>query len=315
MQKSNHHVFMEALVRRIRKDDSEFTVFHEEFYRMQAGLAGELKVKNRLADHPFKKDYGVLYNFECINARGFSHQIDALLITAHFVMILEVKQIAGQLSYNPKLHEFSRRAENGSEENLANPFDQAYRHQLFIEEILEQHNIQIPVKHLVVIANYRAKLDPSLESMPIIHLSGLPNFLENLFEQFPATNHSPKLLQTLFEKMRQPLPARRDIEPSRLKSGVFCSNCDTKMAMLFYHGYWRCTACHFKSREVLLPALHDYRVLIGPQISNSAFRKFTGIGSTFAASRILSELDLQTVGHKKGRHYIIPDEILWINMD
>ena len=314
MQKSNHHVFMEALVRRIRQDDAECTLFHEEFYRMQAGLAGELKVKNCLADHPFKNDYDILYNFECINERGFTHQIDALLITAHFVMVLEVKQIAGQLFYNRNLHEFSRRTEAGIEENLPNPFDQAYRHQLFIEDLLEKQAIYIPVQHLVVIANYRAKLDPSLEPMPIIHLSGLPTLIENLLEQFPVTDYNPSTLQALFENMRQPLPARRQIEQSRLKSGVFCPRCETTMAMLFHHGNWHCTVCHLKSREIVTRALQEYRILVGPQLTNRAFRAFTGIDSVFAASRILSQLNFQTTGHRKRRCYIIPEAIYWMDM-
>lgn len=315
MQKSNHHLFMEALVRRINHKDSEATLFHEEFYRMQAGLAGEIKLKNRLADHPFKKEYCILYNFESINERGFSHQIDALLITAHFIMVLEVKQIAGQLFYNSKLHEFSRRTEGGNIENLSNPFDQAYRHQLFIEDFLEKQDIHIPVQHLVVIANYRAKLDLSLEPMPIIHLSGLPKLIENLFEQFPMTDYNPMSLYQLFDKIIQPLPARRQIEQSRLKLGVFCSGCDTTVAMIYYHGYWHCSTCRLKSREVLLRALHDYRILISSQITNEAFRKFTGIDSLFAASRILSLLNFQTIGYGKGRSYVIPEEILWVNME
>lgn len=315
MQKSQHYLFMEALVRRIHTTDLEATLFQEEFYRMQAGLSGELKLKNRLADYHFKSDYFILYNFECMNTRGFSHQIDALLITQQFVLVLEVKQISGQLFYKPAVHEFSRRMENNIEENLPNPFDQAYRHQLFIEQVLHQHHIHIPVVHLVVIANYRAKLDVSLETMPILHLSGLPTFLENLSTQFPPTAYQVSEIQSIFLKMKQILPARRQIEPSRLKSGVFCTSCDTKAPMLFYSGYWHCFSCKAKSKNVLLDALHDYRTLISNRISNKAFRQFTGIECRFAAKRILAQLNLHTTGYKRTLMYVIPDEILWINLE
>ena len=314
MLKSQHYLFMEALVRRIADTDPEATLFQGEFDRMQAGLSGELKLKNRLADYHFKCDYSILYNFECINARGFSHQIDALLITQQFVLVLEVKQISGQLFYKPAVHEFSRRTENNIEENLPNPFDQAYRHQLFIEQVLHMHHIQIPVVHLIVIANYRAKLDVSLETMPILHLSGLPTFLENLATQFPDTTYAVSEVQSIFLKMKQTLPARRQINSNRLKSGVFCANCDTKVPMLFHSGYWHCFSCSAKSKNVLLDALHDYRTLISDRMSNKAFREFTGINCRFAAKRILAQLNLQTTGSKRTLIYIIPDEILWVNL-
>lgn len=314
MLKSQHYLFMEALVRRITDADPEATLFQEEFYRMQAGLSGELKLKNRLADYHFKSDYSILYNFECLNARGYSHQIDALLLTQQFVLVLEVKQISGQLFYKPTVHEFSRRTENNIEENLPNPFDQAYRHQLFIEQVLHKHHIQIPVVHLVVIANYRAKLDVSLETMPTLHLSGLPTFLEKLAIQFPPTAYPLIEIQSIFLKMKQTLPARRQIETNRLKSGVFCTDCDTKASMLFHSGYWHCLSCKAKSKNALLDALHDYRTLISDRMSNKAFREFTGINCRFAAKRILAQLNLQTTGSKRTLMYVIPDEIMWINL-
>lgn len=314
MLKSQHYLFMESLVRRIHEDDSEASLFYEEFYRMQAGLSGEIKLKYTLADHHFEEDYCILYNFESLNEFGFSHQIDALLITQQFILIIEVKQISGHLYYKPSVHEFSRRKDNDCEENLPNPFDQAYRHQLFIEHLLQKHHIHIPTLHLVVIANYRAKLDSSLEMMPIIHLSGLPTFIKNLFANYPATSYSLVKIQQIFQQMIQPLPARRQIEASRLKTGIFCNNCDTKMHMLFHYGVWHCNQCKAKSKDALLSALHDYRILISPCISNHAFRSFTGIPSVFAASRILSQLNLQAIGDNKGRSYIIPEDILWNNM-
>ncbi|WP_274309178.1 nuclease-related domain-containing protein [Solibacillus daqui] len=238
MQKSKHYLFMEALVHRIHAHDEEALRFQEEFYRLQAGLAGEMKLKTTLADYFIKSDYEILYNFECINPRGFTHQIDALLITPHFIIIFEVKQISGGLFYKPAVHEFYRVTEKGVEENFPNPFDQAYRHRLFIEQFLQQHALKPPVLYLVVIANYRAKLDIAFESMPIIHLSSLPKYLESLFERYPTTTLVPHQISKLFKSIQQHLPARRQIELSRLKTGVFCRHCEALGPMIFYHGSW-----------------------------------------------------------------------------
>ncbi|MCH7320639.1 NERD domain-containing protein [Solibacillus sp. MA9] len=311
MQKSEHYVFMDALVRRIHEDDEEALLFQEEFYRLQAGLAGEMKLKTTLADYFFKSDYEILYNFECINLRGFTHQIDALLITPHFIIIFEVKQISGSLFYKPAVQEFYRVTDNGIEENFANPFDQVYRHQLFIEQFLQQSALKLPVLHIVVIANYRAKLDNGFESMPIIHLSSLPKFLESLYEHYPSTTVVPRQISELFKSIHQRLPARRQIEASRLKTGVFCHHCNVIGPMLFYRGFWHCEHCKTKSTDGIIDALQHYRILIGPHITNHAFRNFLGIKSRYAAIRLLSKLNVEAVGQGKSRYYVIPEDLLY----
>lgn len=311
MQKSEHYIFMEALVRRISEQDGDALRFKEEFYRLQAGLAGERKLKMTLEDYYFKSDYEILYNFECVNLRGFSHQIDALLITPHFILIFEVKQMSGSLYYKPAVQEFYRVTEQGVEESLNNPFDQVYRHQLFIEQLLRQSAVVIPVQHLVVIANYRAKLDNAFETMPILHLSSLPKFLESLYEQYPNTTLIPHQISELFTSIYQRHPPRRQIEASRLKPGVFCKHCEAMGSMFFYHGSWHCKYCQTKSIDGILEALQDYRILIGPHISNRAFRDFLGITSRHAATRLLLKLNLEAVGQGKNRYYVIPEFLVY----
>lgn len=311
MQKSEHYVFMEALVRRISEHDEEALRFQEEFYRLQAGLAGERKLKAKLEDYHFKSDYEILYNFECTNPRGFTHQIDALLITPHFILIFEVKQMSGSLYYKPAVHEFYRVTDHGVEESFTNPFDQVYRHQLFIEQLLRQSTVNVPVLHLVVIANFRAKLDNAFESMPILHLSSLPNFLESLYEQYPNTTLVPRQICEFFKSIHQRLPARRQIEASRLKTGVFCHHCEAIGPMLFYHGSCHCQYCKTKSTDGIMEALQHYRILISPYISNRAFCNFLGIKSRYAAIRLLSKLNLEAVGQGKSRYYVIPEHLLY----
>ena len=311
MQKSKHYLFSEALVQRIHAHDIEANAFQEEFYRMKAGLAGEEKLKTTLADYAFKSDYTVFYNFECVNDRGFTHQIDALLITPHFIIIFEVKQISGTLYYKPSLHEFYRITDNDTRENFPNPFDQAFRHKLFIEHFLLQQNIKIPVLQLVVIANYRAKLDLSLQGLPIMHMSGLPNFLERSYEKYPTSSINIPLLRSKFEEIIQQLPARRTIESHRIKTGVLCRTCDYSSTMQYSRGVWQCKICATKMKDALYETLHHYRVLISPRISNKEFRAFVDIQSKFVASKLLSRLGLESYGEKKGRYYVIPEDIYY----
>ena len=46
-------------------------------------------------------------------------------------------------------------------------------------------------------------------------------------------------------------------------------------------------------------------------ISNKELREFTGIKSTFAASKILTRLNLEKYGATKGSYYLIPEDIFY----
>lgn len=53
MYRSENLVYLEALVSRLQADDEEFTTIREAYYRVQAGMAGELKMQKTLADYHF----------------------------------------------------------------------------------------------------------------------------------------------------------------------------------------------------------------------------------------------------------------------
>lgn len=308
-QQSKHFIFVESLLRRISREDSEVLTIQEEFYRLEAGLAGERKLKQTLSDYMFKTDFHIFYNFECVNKHGFSHQIDTLIITPYYLLVLEVKQISGTLFYKPSQHEFYRVHDNNQSENFSNPFDQAYRHQLFLEHLLKKWKVDIPVTYAVIIANHRAKLDHSLRDFPIFHLSGIPTFLENLNVEYPHSSAKISFIQNKLTQLYSPLPPRRSIEQNRLRNGVLCRECRYVHVMYYQKGYWNCPVCCAKNKEALKETLHQYRVLISPRITNKEFRSFVKIENKEIASKILQRLGIEKVGRKKGTYYIIPEDI------
>lgn len=309
-QKSLHYLFIEALANRLRIDDVDAVAVKDEFYRLEAGLAGEKKLQQILSHYSFKHDAQIIYNFECKNEKGSTHQMDALILTPSFILILEVKQIAGNLFYKPAQHEFYRMQVDGIHENFPNPFDQAYRHQLFLENQFASWKLDIPILYTVVIANYRAKLDNSLQNFPIFHISGIPSFLENLNKRFPMKMGNLSFIRSKLDALYFRLPPRRTVERSRLRRGVLCRDCKYLHVMHYVSGSWVCPICHAKSKVALRETLHHYRVLIKPEITNREFREFVGIDSMHAASKILMRLGLEKVGMGRGTYYIIPENIL-----
>ena len=308
MQKSKHYLYTEVLAKRILPGDMEASAIQQQLHRLEAGFAGEMKLKQTLSDHYFKTDHHIFYNFECMNDNGFSHQMDTILVTPYFIVIFEVKLLSGVLFYKPAQHEFYR-IHNEKRENFRNPLDQVYRHQLFLEQCLRKWQITIPVYFAVVIANQQAVLDESLENFPIFHISGVPNFIENLYRNTTKSHANMNLIVAKLKKLYQSLPPRRSISLNRSKKGVLCKECDYENVMVYHYGTFTCGACRAKSRDVLFETLYHYRILISEKITNKQFREFCGIHSLQAASKLLVRLGLERHGTKKGTYYIIPEKI------
>lgn len=306
MQQSRHYLFVKTLMNRMKMNDLDAPAIQQEFYRLEAGLSGEHKLKLLLSDYHFKSASYIFYNFECTNSKGFTHQMDALLITPNFIVIMEVKQMSGTLFYKPALHEFYRVQDNVSE-NFPNPFDQAYRHQLFLEHQLKAWQMSIPVYHIVVLANYRATLDHSLTNFPIMHLSGIPRFIEKLYKQHPNPRVNITFLQNQLEQLYEQLPPRRTIEKHRLRNGVLCKKCDFVNEMHYRQGYFSCPVCGVKSKEALYETFLQYRILVSSRISNKEFRDFFNIPCIHIASKLLAKSGLEKHGVNKGTYYLIPE--------
>ena len=190
-------------------------------------------------------------------------------------------------------------------------FEQAYRHQLFIDRLLHSWHIRLPVEYAVVIVNQNAVLDESLRGFPIFHLSGLRRYINNLFLKYPARDVKlEQVSNQLLRLIHRHPPKRRINDTDRFKKGVLCMKCDFKSSMAYQNRSWCCRMCGTRDKNALRWALHDYRLLIGQHITNQQFREFVGIESMQVASKILSRLGFEKIGDKKGRFYIIPEDCL-----
>lgn len=79
--------------------------------------------------------------------------------------------------------------------------------------------------------------------------------------------------------------------------------------MNYVKGYWVCPVCPCRSKEALKLALHQYRIIISPNINNRAFREFVGIDNKGIASKVLVRSGMQQIGKKRGAYFVIPEDI------
>lgn len=308
----NSILLIEALLRRLDPMDADFVYFKDMLMRLKFGYEGEQRVDREWFEMPYLNEHYLFLNYEVHNEFGFSHQIDTLLLTKNFLLILEVKNISGRIDYEESKHQFLRKRPNGLEDTLTNPIDQLIRHEEYFQRFLSKMRYSLPIEKVVIMANPSTIIGNVPNTVPFLHASGLRSFVKACMIKHPSqltTSQLDKLAKLLLAKIES-RNYDLNISLDRIRKGVLCEHCDYQIQMNYSRGYWHCPNCGNRSKKALLRALDDYRLLINNQITNKEFREFFGVKSMDTVSKILTRSSLIPVGNKKGRYYIIPKDIL-----
>jgi len=313
--KSFHHLYHEALVRRFNGNDEDLINFQARINLALAGIAGEQRVQRELIDCLQNDASIIAENIQFITDRNYPYQIDTLVFTEQFILLAEVKNITGILSYDPTLRQFSRIRADGKQENFPNPFDQLFRQYDFLTHLLKSKGFVIPIVPILINANNYATLHTSLRSQPIILVQSLRAKLAQLRQQYKE-RYPMDIIQSIHDYVMSQntfYEANRYVSIHSLKRGVLCPHCNFKSTMHYESRTFCCPICLRTNRKALLLTLRDYRILVGPHINNSQFREWTGVSSCKTASKILARLNFDYVGSNRKRIYTVPQEYMFLD--
>lgn len=301
-----------ALLRRLDSSDPDFAYYKDLSTRLKVGFTGEQRVDREWTEMLSLGKHYLFLNYELLNDFGIPHQIDTLLLTSHFLLVIEIKNISGQLDFEADKHQLIRSRQDGSIDGFANPIDQVLRHVNYCKRLLQLWEISLPVEYAIVMANPSTIIGKVPNGLPIFHASGLRSHIGRLFERHSATvlshegvDHLARAFLSKVKRSQQQPPVRKE----RLRKGVLCEVCNFQETMLYKHGTWCCPRCGVRNKKAILQALDDYRLLISERITNQEFRAFFGVESMQVASKLLARLHLKSGGAKRGRYYIIPEDI------
>ncbi|MFY3790246.1 NERD domain-containing protein [Ureibacillus sp. MALMAid1270] len=307
----NKLAMLEALLLRLYPDDPDFTYFKESYYRQVAGYEGENRVDREWFDMLNLGPHYLLFNYEYENELGNPHQIDTLLLTTKFILIVDAKNVSGQVDIDEYKHQMLVTKPDGSLKSYSNPIDQVKRHSQHLNSLLNQFKIPLPIAMAVVFSNPATIIGNVPKNFAIFHASGLRFYVYNLLSNYPETlseKQLKKLSSLILSKLKRK-EVRPTISLSRIRRGVLCEICDFKVQMIYKTGNWQCPKCGVRNKNAIRRALNDYRLLISDRITNKEFREFFDVESIDAASKLLIRLNLKAFGEKRGRYYIIPENI------
>ncbi|MDN4492049.1 nuclease-related domain-containing protein [Ureibacillus aquaedulcis] len=310
-QKSWKLLGLEALLRRLPDyDTGEFNFYKDMYTAQKKGYEGELSVDQMWIELNIPTPYALLHNFETINHAGYTHQIDTILLTPHFIWLLEIKNIGGRLDIDESKHQLIRTNSEGMVESFRNPVNQIKRHGKFISRKLRDLRMNLPVEYSIIIVSDYTIIGSIPKSISIFHANGLQTELDKLFNKHQGRGISLgqfEKIKTELLNIQQPKEWKAKVETKRLQKGVLCKKCDYKSVMIFEHGSFRCGKCGFKSKDAHLEALLDYRYLWSEWITNRELRDFLGVDSRFSIIRLLKDLNIEYQGTYRDRKYRIPE--------
>lgn len=307
-----------ALLRRLRATHPKYPKLQKDYYNSKAGFSGEKDFDYQLRE--FRPDYphAILHDVYLQQDRVY-FQIDSLLITPNYVILCEVKNIAGKLHITQHPTQFIKEESNGERTVLKSPIEELERKKYFLTRWLQERGIEIPLVDFAVLAYQNELSIENLASDKVAFAYEMPNRLRRLVmqQEWLSANEIQQLAYQIKKHHRNynpfPLSEKYDVLPTDLLTGVICSNCHN-LPVQWTHKTWRCKKCGHRDTKAHISALHDWYCIWGPNITNQQLRQFLHIGNRHTARRLLNTPHTRATGNGRGAfHYISPNILIKTN--
>ncbi len=273
---------IEEVLPRLALNHPKRLALESELGRTTAGYWGEKSVSSILEVLP-QNEYFIFHDIR-LQGKPYPFQIDLLVLSSYFFLILEVKNMAGELYFDDSFKQIIRTLNNQTEA-FDDPVMQVNLQRKQLQAWLSAKKLPlIPIETLVVSANSKAVLraeNKCLSDM-VVRKSNLVTKIEMLVQKHQQEIISKKELKKLANSLLKAhtpyipnLLENYNISIDDLATGVHCPNCGV-LPMKRKWGMWVCGSCSITSRDAHLMALRDYALLIKPTITN---RELTGVSA------------------------------------
>lgn len=311
---------LEAALRRYHWTDSEKDVIYSQIKMREAGYQGEKRLDYYLSLEP--EDRYIIFNNLRLPHNHTSFEIDTILLSPYFILLLDVKNIKGELFFDQLIKQCVRTLNNSSEA-INDPIAQSYRHQWQLKYFWkQQHLTTLPIYSQVIISHPTTliRTNPGLEeqlSQKVKHVEILLDYLDQLRKENPNRRLTDKQLETITQVLLDhhspadyKILERLNLYKGEFIPGAQCPSC-CHIKMIRKYGTWSCPNCSALSNNAHEQAIYDYLILEKPTISNVECRKLLNIESRHLATRLLQNLKLKLSGKKRNYTYSLNED--WVS--
>lgn len=304
----------EALLRRLPHTHPKRKLIEAELGKILAGYRGEKSLNYYLSFLPKDKCF-ILHDLRIPSSQNqYFFQMDLLILNQAFFLIIEVKNIAGIITYDPEFQQLIRTHEN-KESAFQDPILQVQRQKQQFQYWLSKQNLMhpIPILTTVILSNPQTIIkktsNQSASDYPIIRPDKLPSIVSEQIKSYNQPLISAKEIKKLaknliseHEENNDNLLNKHQLLYHDLIKGVHCPNCFS-IPMNQKRYYWFCPHCSHSDSVAHKYSINDYLLLVHSTITNSQVRDFLQIPSRYTAQRLLQTANLLRNGTNKGSFY------------
>lgn len=307
-----HVMQYEYLSHRLISSSPRKKAVEKQLARYRTGFRGESALGYPLQ---FVPQNHLLYHNLRFPDRANFFQLDFLVLTRSFLLILEVKNLKGIITLNG--HQMIRSLNNESEA-YPDPVIQALRHQSQLNDWLDRKNLSgLPIKSLVVfgsrsVLNFEDKTRAAWCIMPDTVPFRIAELNDRFQKEVLSKNECEELKNSLLvdhQPLELDLLHHAKVSRSELIRGVCCPACG-HFSVFRRSRAWRCLNCTHLPVNAGADALIEYRHLFGSAITNRRCRDFLRLDSDSIARKLLTTHQLPYEGSTRDRVYFIDDQVL-----
>ncbi|MFC0525335.1 nuclease-related domain-containing protein [Pontibacillus salicampi] len=301
---------LEALNRRLAGHHPKKEKVAQMYRNHYSGYLGE-----RALHYPLSfirhKPYAILFD---VRLEDFNHtyfQIDCLLLTPHFILVLEAKNLSGSFVYNADFG-FLEKVKDEKESAMNDPVHQVFTQRNKLEEWLSTHKFPtLPLEARFISANPNAIFRTSNKDYAtyVIRMERLPSMINSFWDEYPSpaitTRQFKKLYSTILQHHVTYFPsilAQLHIDRKDILRRVYCNKCDA-FSYRRRNSLWFCPYCNTSSNTAHQSSLTDYALLFHQHISNAEARSFLDVASRDVIKRLLLKENFPTTGTRKSTRY------------
>ncbi|WP_230499501.1 NERD domain-containing protein [Sutcliffiella rhizosphaerae] len=286
----------------------------QELAKRVAGYRGKLSMDYYLSFLDVK-GYYIFHDLRLHTGNKY-FQMDILILSANYLLILEIKNIIGTVQFENYFNQFIRTV-NGLEEGFYNPIFQTDKQKYMLKQWLNVQKFNTPpIESLICFTNPQTiiRADSRVKGTDsVIHSQNLLKIAE--MDQKHRTSIFTKkdllkIARCLIKSNKQDssnVLARFNIAPDEIIKGVHCPRC-YKIPIDRKRGNWYCSNCKIHSKDAYIDSLKDHLLLFGPQFTHLQFKEFLKINSNSIASKLISSLNLSYSGTSYKRTYILNND-------
>lgn len=308
--KKNHEIPIKMLkilacLRNLRKTHPSYKQLLDELALYSAGHYGEKSIDYYLK-LIFEKDMIILNSLR-IPLNGVHFQIDTLLLTTKTLIILEIKNMTGTISFD---HAFGTMIQDQTK-IYQDPITQVNNQKAQLNMWLKQNGFHnIPIDTLVVFVNKNVRLiregNQPIDDRIIMsyRLRDKYNEIQQRYKRTTENIPKEKIAQHLTKahtQNNQSILETYELTYKDFSLGVKCPTCLQKMKRI--HSNWVCKQCKYKSRDTHVNALKDYYLIFGPRINNAKARLWLDLQSPDVAKYLIQKMNPIEISDKRNRIY------------